>query len=280
MAEEKRRLNEGKGSGPYGCTVKELKELMDLRKADAVQYLKDNYGTAQDLCRRLKTSPTEGLSGSPQDLKERVEYFGSNVIPPKPPATFLQLCWEALHDTTLLILLAAAFVSLGLSFYKAPVKEGGHDEEEEEEHGWIEGTAILFAVVIVVLVTAFNDWKKERQFRGLQNKIEGTHKFATIRGGELQQIQVGELVVGDICQIKYGDLIPADGVVVQSNDLKVDESSLTGESDAVKKNEAVDPVLLSGTHVMEGSGRMVVSAVGLNSQSGIIMVLLGATKEA
>ena len=64
--------------------------------------------------------------------------------------------------------------------------------------------AILVAVVVVVLVTSFNDWRKERQFRGLQNKIEGEHKFATIRAGEVLQIPVGDLVVGDICQVKYG----------------------------------------------------------------------------
>lgn len=60
--------------------------------------------------------------------------------------------------------------------------------------------------------------------------------------------------------------MPADGIIIQSNDLKVDESSLTGESDHVKKGETHDPLLLSGTHVMEGSGRMVVTAVGVNSQ--------------
>lgn len=57
---------------------------------------------------------------------------------------------------------------------------------------------------------------------------------------------------------------------------KVDESSLTGESDHVKKGENYDPMVLSGTHVMEGSGKMVVAAVGVNSQAGIIFTLLGA----
>ena len=61
-----------------------------------------------------------------------------------------------------------------------------------------------------------------------------------------------------------GDLLPADGLIIQSNDLKVDESSLTGESDHVKKGENVDPLLLSGTHVMEGSGKMLVVAVGVS----------------
>ncbi|NWT77354.1 AT2B1 ATPase, partial [Prunella fulvescens] len=73
-----------------------------------------------------------------------------------------------------------------------------------------------------------------------------------------------------------GDLLPADGVLIQGNDLKIDESALTGESDHVRKSLDKDPLLLSGTHVMEGSGRMVVTAVGVNSQSGIIFTLLGA----
>lgn len=58
--------------------------------------------------------------------------------------------------------------------------------------------------------------------------------------------------------------------------LQVDESSLTGESDHVKKGESFDPMVLSGTHVMEGSGKMLVTAVGVNSQAGIIFTLLGA----
>jgi Ca2+ transporting ATPase len=61
--------------------------------------------------------------------------------------------------------------------------------------------AIFVSVIVVVVVTAFNDYTKERQFRGLQSKIEGEHKFAVIRNGEVQQIKVGELVVGDICQV-------------------------------------------------------------------------------
>jgi len=66
--------------------------------------------------------------------------------------------------------------------------------------------AILGAVVVVVLVTAFNDWRKERQFRGLQSKIEHEHKFATLRAGQVQQVPVRDLLVGDICQVKYGTL--------------------------------------------------------------------------
>ena len=91
------------------------------------------------------------------------------MIPPKPPKTFLELVWEALQDVTLIILEVAAIISLALAFYQPPDDEnapgGGHDEGESEA-GWIEGAAILVSVIIVVLVTAFNDYTKEKQFRG------------------------------------------------------------------------------------------------------------------
>ncbi|XP_050710022.1 plasma membrane calcium-transporting ATPase 2-like isoform X2 [Eriocheir sinensis] len=75
-------------------------------------------------------------------------------------------------------------------------------------------------------------------------------------------------------------MLPADGLLIQGSDLKVDESSLTGESDHVTKTPDQDPFLFSGTTVMEGSGRMVVTGVGENSQAGIIMSLLGATEKS
>uniref|UniRef100_A0A493TX03 Plasma membrane calcium-transporting ATPase 1 n=1 Tax=Anas platyrhynchos platyrhynchos TaxID=8840 RepID=A0A493TX03_ANAPP len=265
--------------GDFGVTLAELRSLMELRATDALHKIQECYGDVQGICTKLKTSPNEGLSGNPADIERREAVFGKNFIPPKKPKTFLQLVWEALQDVTLIILELAAVVSLGLSFYQPP---GGNEalnvgeEEEESEAGWIEGAAILLSVVCVVLVTAFNDWSKEKQFRGLQSRIEQEQKFTVIRGGQVIQIPVADIIVGDIAQVKYGDLLPADGILIQGNDLKIDESSLTGESDHVKKSLDRDPMLLSGTHVMEGSGRMVVTAVGVNSQTGIIFTLLGA----
>ncbi|XP_029682106.1 plasma membrane calcium-transporting ATPase 2-like isoform X2 [Takifugu rubripes] len=277
---------EGNHDGEFGVTLLELRDLMELRSAEAVNKIQDTHGDVQAICRRLKTSPIEGLSGNPFDLENRHKAFGQNFIPPKKAKTFLQLVWEALQDVTLIILEVAAIISLGLSFYHPPGGDseacgqvaGGVEDEGEAQAGWIEGAAILFSVIIVVLVTAFNDWSKEKQFRGLQSRIEQEQKFTVIRKGQVIQIPVAEIVVGDIAQIKYGDLLPTDGILIQGNDLKIDESSLTGESDQVRKSLEKDPMLLSGTHVMEGSGRMVVSAVGLNSQTGIIFTLLGASE--
>ncbi|XP_061470215.1 plasma membrane calcium-transporting ATPase 3 isoform X9 [Rhineura floridana] len=281
---QRRELNH---AGGFGCTLAELRSLMELRGAEALQKVQETYTDVNGLCRRLKTSPTEGLSDNTADLEKRRQIYGQNFIPPKKPKTFLQLVWEALQDVTLIILEIAAIISLGLSFYAPPGEESeacgnvsaGAEDEGEAEAGWIEGAAILLSVICVVLVTAFNDWSKEKQFRGLQSRIEQEQKFTVIRNGQQVQIPVAELVVGDIAQIKYGDLLPADGVLIQGNDLKIDESSLTGESDHVRKSVDKDPMLLSGTHVMEGSGRMVITAVGVNSQTGIIFTLLGAGGE-
>ncbi|XP_008103403.1 plasma membrane calcium-transporting ATPase 2 isoform X3 [Anolis carolinensis] len=283
----KNQRNEANHAGEFGCTLEELRSLMELRGTEAVVKIKETYGDTEGLCRHLKTSPIEGLPGTAADLDKRKLIFGKNFIPPKKPKTFIQLVWEALQDVTLIILEIAAIISLGLSFYHPPgegneacaTASGGAEDEGEAEAGWIEGAAILLSVICVVLVTAFNDWSKEKQFRGLQSRIEQEQKFTVVRDAQVIQIPVAELVVGDIAQIKYGDLLPADGVLIQGNDLKIDESSLTGESDQVRKSVEKDPMLLSGTHVMEGSGRMVVTAVGVNSQTGIIFTLLGAGEE-
>ncbi|XP_008152449.1 plasma membrane calcium-transporting ATPase 4 isoform X3 [Eptesicus fuscus] len=272
--------------GEFGCTVMDLRKLMELRSSEALTHINAHYGGVMSLCSKLKTNPVEGLSGNPADLEKRKQVFGQNLIPPKKPKTFLELVWEALQDVTLIILEIAAIISLVLSFYRPHGEENEQcglpinspEDEGESEAGWIEGAAILFSVIIVVLVTAFNDWSKEKQFRGLQNRIEKEQKFSVIRNGHIIQLPVAEIVVGDIAQIKYGDLLPADGILIQGNDLKIDESSLTGESDHVKKSLERDPMLLSGTHVMEGSGRMLVTAVGVNSQTGIIFTLLGASE--
>lgn len=108
----------------------------------------------------------------------------------------------------------------------------------------------MVAVFVVVFVTAFNDWRKERQFRGLRDCIEDHRVTSVIRNGTIKQINIRDLLVGDICCIKYGDLIPADGLIVQASDFNVDESSLTGETNLVKKNPDTDSIILSG-HLKE-----------------------------
>lgn len=259
----------------YGFTASELRELMEHRGHEAVQKLQ-TLGGVQQICKKLLTSPIDGLSEQQMNLEERTQIFGKNSIPEAVPKKFIVLVWEALEDVTLIFLVIAAVISLGLYFYHP---DDENIDEEENKYGWIEGSAIIVSVCVVVLVQAGNNYSKEKQFRGLQKRIQGEQKFSVIRNGIVQQILLSEIVVGDVLQIKYGDLLPADGILIQSNDLRLDESSLTGESKEVKKSESSDPMLLSSTQVMEGSGKMLVTAVGLNSQAGIILSLLGATGE-
>ncbi|XP_073655729.1 plasma membrane calcium-transporting ATPase 3 isoform X9 [Tursiops truncatus] len=280
-----RQQREAPHAGGFGCTLAELRSLMELRGAEALQKVQETYGDVGGLCRRLKTSPTEGLADNTNDLEKRRQIYGQNFIPPKQPKTFLQLVWEALQDVTLIILEVAAIVSLGLSFYAPPGEESeacgnvsaGAEDEGEAEAGWIEGAAILLSVICVVLVTAFNDWSKEKQFRGLQSRIEQEQKFTVIRNGQLLQVPVAALVVGDIAQVKYGDLLPADGVLIQGNDLKIDESSLTGESDHVRKSADKDPMLLSGK---QQDGAMESSQTKAKKQDGAVAMEMQPLKSA
>ncbi len=73
----------------------------------------------------------------------------------------------------------------------------------------------MAAVVLVVLVTAVNDWTKERQFRGLQKKLDTDSRFSIIRNQEILELPLAEIVVGDIAQFKYGNTFPVDGVLIQ-----------------------------------------------------------------
>ncbi|XP_065058957.1 plasma membrane calcium-transporting ATPase 1-like [Rhopilema esculentum] len=251
----------------FNVSVEELKYLMKQRGEDGIKALDEKFGGVRGLLRSLRTSSIEGILGLEEDVRQRVEAFGSNYIPPKPPKTFLRLIWESLEDTILRILIVASVFSLILGMVFEGVAKG-----------WVEGFAIFIAVMIVSLVTAVNDYEKEKQFRSLQGKIESEHKIAVIRNGKQDLIVSKDLVVGDLCQLKYGDVVPADGIILQNNDLKIDESSLTGESDMVKKGER-DLSLFSATHVTEGSCKMIVTAVGPNSQAGIIFSLLGAVDQ-
>jgi len=264
----------------FPIEIKELTDMMQvqLRQSEQQEYL-NKHGHFEGMAKKLRSNLTTGLSSSnTQDLEARRNQFGRNEIPQKPPKPFWILMWEAVQDTTLIILIICAIISLVLSvvFHSENKLDEEFAASKEPNVEWIEGLAILVAVVVVVFVTAFNDWSKEKQFRGLQSKIDSDQKISVIRDGQINDLPIQEILVGDICQLFYGHIVPADGLVIESNDLKIDESSMTGETDQIKKS--VDrPMLFSGTKVMEGSAKVLVTAVGINSQTGIIMSLLGAT---
>ena len=93
-----------------------------------------------------------------------------------------------------------------------------------------------------------NDWQKDKQFRKL-NDIKDTIEIKTLRGGQLSMISNHDLVVGDIVLLDAGDKVVADMIMFETHGLIIDEASLTGESDPIKKNLEMDPWIRSGTQV-------------------------------
>jgi Ca2+ transporting ATPase len=250
-------------------TKKDMAELMKKSKSKGAKEIASLYGDPEGLVLALKSNSKTGLSGNAEDLVFRRTLFGRNYIPPPRSKWFIELVWEAFQDKILIVLIAAAIISIIL----------GVTVDERPEVGWIDGAAILVAVIIVVMVTAVNDWNKERQFRDLQKRLDDDQHFSVLRNGEIREVSTADLVVGDIAQFKYGNTLPTDGVLLSGYDVKINESALTGESALVKKSLEEDPMMLGGTQVMEGGGSMVVTAVGPNSRNGIIITLLSAKDE-
>ena len=106
---------------------------VSLSLNDASVLLNDASLSINDTSPSSVMMNSAGMGGTQQELQHRKDVFGSNVIPPKPPKSFLQLVWEALQDVTLIILIVAAIISLGLSFYNPP------DEKVVDDLGeWID----------------------------------------------------------------------------------------------------------------------------------------------
>ena len=169
MADEKRREKDtaqAQAAEYYGVSAFQLVELMSLRTLNERQEGLAEYEGVEGLMGMLQVNLKTGLEQDPVELERRRRAFGTNVIPDAPPKSFLALCLDAIQDKTLIILMVAAIASIILAVTVEPNKE----------IAWIDGAAILAAVVIVVLVTALNDWTKEKQFRGLQKKLESDSK--------------------------------------------------------------------------------------------------------
>ncbi|KAI6966817.1 calcium-translocating P-type ATPase [Hortaea werneckii] len=219
--------------------------------------------------------------------EDRKRIFGDNRLPERKPKNILQLMWMAYNDKVLMVLTAAAIIALSLGLYQALGTEEGGVE-------WIEGVAIIVAIVVVVLVGALNDWQKERQFAKLNKKKE-SRNVKLIRSGRTQEINIHEILVGDVLMVEPGDILPVDGIFISGHSVKCDESSATGESDILKKVAAdevyrameagenlkkMDPFMISGGKVTEGFGRMLVTATGIHSSYGKTMLSLQESNEA
>jgi len=154
---------------------------------------------------------------------------------------------------------AAISLSLGMA------TEGAKD-------GWYDGGSIFFAVFLVIFVTATSDYRQSLQFQHL-NEEKQNIQVEVIRGGKRIGASIFDLVVGDVVPLKIGDQVPADGILISGHSLAIDESSMTGESKIVHKDQRA-PFLMSGCKVADGYGSMLVTGVGTNTEWGMLMANL------
>jgi len=263
-----------------------LEHLCAIASPKSIEHVQQ-LGSLEQIEHGLKTNLKQGLSTN-NDHSARIAKYGNNILPDKNSKTFLQLVWIAFNDKVLIILSIAAVVSLAVGLYQTlGIKHDGPSLE------WIEGVAIMVAIVIVVLVGATNDWNKEKAFAKLNKKRENRN-MAVLRGGQEDQISIYDVMVGDVVRFNTGDILPVDGLLLEGFNVKTDESAQTGEIDTMKKTTMThvfsaiqsagrenltlktqgDPILLSGSKVIDGSGTMVVTAVGIHSTFGSIMMSL------
>ena len=249
----------------FDVSVEELKLIFEKQSFHQFSW----FGGPLDLFDKLFTSRKTGISSV--SLEGRKNIFGSNKLDISRGRSLWTFVHEALKDKILLLLLIAGGISLAVGIYQ--------DIYNQTRHHWIEGTAICTAVGVIVSITAINDYRRDRQFQLLNSK-KNERIIKVIRDGMSKVSPIDDVVVGDIVLLEPGDIIPADGVLVSEIEVKCDDAAITGESDTVPKLFEDGRIFLpSGSKIAEGTGEMVVVAVGSNSTNGQIVESMLVDKE-
>ncbi|XP_041993927.1 putative calcium-transporting ATPase 11, plasma membrane-type [Salvia splendens] len=233
-------------------------ELSSLVRSHDLKRL-DSHGGVDGISKKLSVSLENGLS--PADIPARRNLFGENKFLEKPPRPLWMFVWDAMQDLTLIMLIVCSFISVAVGLATEGWPKGLYD-----------GIGIILCILLVVAVTALSDYKQSLQFRDLDKEKRNVTVHVT-RAANRQKVSIYDLVVGDVVNLSIGDQVPADGLFISGYSLYIDESSLSGESEPVQIEKG-RPFLLSGTKVQEGSGRMVVTSVGMKTEWGRLMVTL------
>lgn len=241
------------------------------------QYCEDKEAVVS----KLKTSAENGLSAS--EASRRLEENGRNKLAEGKKKSFIQRFFKQLADPMIIILIAAALISGALSIYH--VTKG-------EEGDFVDVIIILAVVLINAVLGVLQESKAEKAIEALQKMSAATSKV--IRDGKPMVIPSEELVVGDIVLLEAGDAVPADGRILESASLKIEEAALTGESvpvekiaDAITLKEGEKDVSLGdrknmvymGSTVVYGRGVAVVTATGMDTEMGKIAGALSQAEE-
>ena len=225
--------------------------------------------TASEVLNELGVNPDKGLND--EEVKTSREKNGTNSFGEGEKVSLIKRIWDAATEPMLILLIVAAVITIAVNV--ANYVRGG-------EYNFIECIGIIVAIALCVVITVVTEGRSAKAFEEL-NKINEDTLVKVIRNGEAQYVTQGEIVVGDIMLLETGDKIVADGRLIESHELNVDESTLTGESEHVTKNEdfvgddgtqVADRInmVYSGCFVSGGTAKMVVTAVGKDTEFGLI----------
>ena len=218
----------------------------------------------------MKTTKIKGLSAN--EVLESRQKYGANVMTPPAKRSLLSRFVEKFRDPLITILLIAGVLSIILSCVELIMGK--------DWHVFIEPIGIFLAIFLSIGLAFFFEIKADKDFTIL-NQVNDDETVIVLRDGKRVSIPKKDVVVGDVVYINTGDEIPADGTLLRANELKIDESSLTGETIC---NKTIDPNLfdskatypsnevLRGTKVMEGYGVFAVTKVGDTTENGKVFV--------
>ncbi len=217
----------------------------------------------QEVIQRLESDAENGLAEA--EASRRLEKYGKNELVRQEVRSPWAILWEQISGVMVLILFAAAAISVFL--------------------GDITDAVVILAIILINAAIGFQqEYKAEQSMAALKKLAVPTVKIR--RGGQVEEMPSGDLIPGDIIVLETGNLVPADGRVTKSVNLRVDEAPLTGESVPIEKEADLfyeseraladrRNMVYSGTVVNYGRGEFVVTETGMQTELGKIASLIG-----
>lgn len=237
-----------------------------MAKSEGILKVHENPSslTTEEIFKNVSSSPN-GLSA--EEAKNRLSLYGANVIPQKKKKSKLKIFLGNFKNSLVYALFAAALFAFVIGEY-------------------LDVIVILGVVLLNAVIGYIQEIKAQKDIEAL--KKLSSYFVNVIRGGNLTEVSVESLVVGDVVVLSEGDRVPADGRVIKSNSLLLNEAVLTGESELVLKTDQKistenekdpDNMVFQGTIVAEGKGQFVVLATGADTRFGKIAVFAQKEEE-
>ena len=212
-----------------------------------------------------------------EEVARSYQEHGNNALSSKETETFLSILIGAFDDPWIKVLLFGLALKTVINIACMINPSLGHAD-------WIEVVSLIAAIGLSTGVASFSEWKNGKEFNSLQEQASKI-VVKVYRDGHLHELNIDELVIGDVVQLRAGDQIPADGIILDGT-LKVNQASLNGESEDANKYALGDNpmpsaddtfnefILLRGSYVTEGEAVMEVTIIGDNTMLGSINVAI------